>query len=40
MNIGDLTASLSVMWKGMTGIFTVMILIMGFVYLINKIQKK
>lgn len=39
MNIHNILASLDIMWKGMAGIFTVIILIMILVMLLTKFSK-
>ena len=37
INHAALAASLSIMWKGMLGIFAVMLLIMGVILLLNRL---
>lgn len=39
MNIENFFISLQIMWKGMLGIFVVMILLIGIVMLLSKLQQ-
>lgn len=40
MNMETIYASLSIMWKGMAGIFVTILVIMVFVWIMGKMGKK